>query len=213
MLHNEPLLIKTGDSERWKSCTHRGGNFLVDKNNVPFPPFNRGTEGVLNPLMVHFAAALRFRRLDPDRVGGLDEGAKRALKATEELQSAILWIPEKVGRSASVVEKSRVSVAQNHSALPTSASTTKTVERGTHPSLFELLHADNDEVRATAMERILLRASFLKFHEHTTHLLGAGFLPLPDLEQGETPRRSNSRTPSFASKFESWQAGIAEGDT
>lgn len=118
----------------------------MDKNNVPFPPFNRGTEGVLNPLMVHFAAALRFRRLDPDRVGGLDEGAKRALKATEELQSAILWIPEKVGRSASVVEKSRVSVAQNHSALPTSASTTKTVERGTHPSLFELLHADNDEV-------------------------------------------------------------------
>ena len=115
MLHNEEILVKKGDSE-WKGYSHRGGNFLVDRDNVRLPPFNHGTAGVLNPLMAHFAAALRlrrFRRFEPDRVVTLDEHAKRILEASEELQRAILRKPETVGGPVSVAQKSRVSIAQD----------------------------------------------------------------------------------------------------
>ncbi|KAJ6578845.1 hypothetical protein DFH09DRAFT_1449128 [Mycena vulgaris] len=72
---------------------------LKDKDGVPLPPFSlssRTSSTQLNPLLVNFTSALRFRRLkwmDPNLMSNFSSATHDVINASLELYSTVMWTP------------------------------------------------------------------------------------------------------------------------
>ncbi|KAJ7451589.1 hypothetical protein FB451DRAFT_1524970 [Mycena latifolia] len=72
---------------------------LKDKDGVPLPPFSPSARPLLlklNPLLVNFAAALRFRRLkrmDPALLNNFSPATHAVINASLDLYAAVMWTP------------------------------------------------------------------------------------------------------------------------
>ncbi|KAJ7132147.1 hypothetical protein C8R44DRAFT_977809 [Mycena epipterygia] len=90
------ILGTDGHAKEYRTCTE---GVLKDKDGVPLPPFSspsRPRETQLNPILVNFAAALRFRRLkrmDRNLLDTFSSATHAVINASLELYDAVMWTP------------------------------------------------------------------------------------------------------------------------
>ncbi|KAJ8518859.1 hypothetical protein ONZ45_g4099 [Pleurotus djamor] len=178
---------------------HPSNNLLVDATGAELPPF-RDTLGGLNPILVNFAAALRYRRFL--RVAGNQLVSPRAQSLafqSIQLHDLVMWKPSPPSRirmplptAQTVGELSQSgdyisTTATSHPAAPAAP----TLGASEAPTTYISHGMSVDE-----MERLLYG--------------GKEFLPLPDLIDAPSRDTSSSPTPSFSSKVESWKAALPQ---
>ncbi|KAJ7938141.1 hypothetical protein B0H13DRAFT_1133909 [Mycena leptocephala] len=95
--HAQQSLLVLGTDGHSKHYKASPDGVLKDENGVPLPPFplpSRDISARLNPILVNFAAALRFRRLkrmDPALMKDFSAETLAVIDASLELCAAVMW--------------------------------------------------------------------------------------------------------------------------
>ncbi|KAJ7840757.1 hypothetical protein B0H13DRAFT_2100344 [Mycena leptocephala] len=97
--HAQQSLLVLGTDGHSKQYKASPDGVLKDENDVPLPPFPLPSRNVLtklNPILVNFAAALRFRRLkrmDPALMQDFSTETLAVIDASLQLYAAVMWTP------------------------------------------------------------------------------------------------------------------------
>ncbi|KAJ7105111.1 hypothetical protein C8R43DRAFT_1046875 [Mycena crocata] len=97
LMDKKPLSVVCMDGSRRDYFSTPEG-ILQDENGNAMPPFKlrREREEPLNPCLINFAAAVRFRRFQrivPPLLTTLGPHARDLIRASQELHAAIIWKP------------------------------------------------------------------------------------------------------------------------
>jgi hypothetical protein len=97
--HAQQSLLVLGTDGHSKQYKASPDGVLKDENDVPLPPFPLPSRNVLtklNPILVNFAAALRFRRLKRMDLALMQDFSTETLAvidASLQLYAAVMWNP------------------------------------------------------------------------------------------------------------------------
>ncbi|KAJ7512680.1 hypothetical protein B0H11DRAFT_3714 [Mycena galericulata] len=184
--HPEQSLNVLGTDGRSKPYRASTEGVLKDKDGVPLPPFSlpsRSASTQLNPLLVNFAAALRFRRLkrmDPNLLSNFSTATYDVINASIKLYAAVMWTPTfpKKGEPSAVRVESLDTGDVEIGEGPSNATSRNMEDSGPFAQLFETLGPMN------AMDYLMG---------------GYDFEPLPELgDEEEDGVASSPSTPDSA---------------
>ncbi|KAJ7481532.1 hypothetical protein FB451DRAFT_130601 [Mycena latifolia] len=207
--HPEQCIHVLGSDGHSKPYRASPDGVLKDEYGVPLPPFTLPSQNIfirLNPILINFAAALRFRRLkrmDPALMTSFSADTLAIIDASLKLYAAVMWtpvLPKREEGSAIRVGTQLARASQNPSA------DNGDIEMGAGPSGTLNETPDSDEPNIASL------FDTLGPEEAMDVLLGGyDFEPLPDLiNDAENGGTSPTRRTTPPDDEERWDVIPAE---